>query len=229
MSHGRRSVRSLGGAPLSRALRRADCHGWSTTGRNHGPHRPRPTPPPIPPPTGALFRLVLPCVLWPSASWSRAACERAGGVRAGGATDNTNRQERPSAVRGEWAVPRPPQRTRHHPPTHSAGALPYFVLPCVGSRAAASCARAGLVFARTSAVAVCCSYGADAACLAGSAGGRRAEVTRTGTDVRERAPAEVRVLPRGLNPGAGLGVPEEQEAEQAAGHHQRMVERGRGG
>ena len=68
-----------------------------------------------------------------------------------------------------------------------------------------------------------------AACLAGSAGGRRAEVTRTGGDgVRERAPAEVRVLPRGLNPRAGLGVPEEQEAEQAAGPTNEWVERGRG-
>ena len=77
-------------------------------------------------------------------------------------------------------------------------------------------------------------YGADAACgLPRRGARRRAEVTRTGTDVRERAPAEVRVLPRGLNPGAGLGVPEEQEeeqeAEQAAGHHQRMGGRREGG
>ena len=104
-----------------------------------------------------------------------------------------------------------------------AGALPCFVLPCVGFCAAASCPSA--------LACLCVQYGADAACgLPRRGARRRAEVTRTGTDVRERAPAEVRVLPRGLNPGAGLGVPEEQEAEQAAGSTaNEWVERGRVG
>ena len=231
MSHGRRSVRSLGGAAARLPLAR--CEETATTQpRNKTTARqPQPTPAADPaahrralPPCTAV-RPVVVCVV--EQSGVRASGRRAPTGTSGRPTDGTTgtaptQTKRIAEVTGPCL--RPPQRTSP-PPTYTParGALTCFVLPCVGSCAAASCAERACVFVRTEPTPL-------AACLAGSAGGRRAEVTRTGGDgVRERAPAEVRVLPRGLNPRAGLGVPEEQEAEQAAGHHQQMGGKRKGG
>ena len=185
MSHGRRSVRSLGGAPLSRALRRADCHGWSTTeptthGRPTDHNRP---PPPIPPPTGALFRRVLPCVLWSSASWSRAACDRPAdrNERAADRNDRQERHRRPRKRIAEVTGPclRPPQRTPP-PPTYTP------------ARSLALCCRA-LVPVRLRPARArlrVCAYSTEptplAACLAGGHAGARRSRARGRTCERER-------------------------------------------
>ena len=188
MSHGRRSVRSVGGAPLSRTGRRAEGRPPPTKHHTTDHGRPRPTPPPIPPPTGALFRRVLPCVLWSSASWSRAACERAAcdrpadrNERAADRNDRQERHRRPRKRIAEVTGPclRPPQRTPP-PPTYTP------------ARSLALCCRA-LVPVRLRPARArlrVCAYSTEptplAACLAGGHAGARRSRARGRTCERER-------------------------------------------
>ena len=230
MSHGRRSVRSLGGAPLSRALRRADCH-HATTEPNHG----RPTdhnrpPPPIPPPTGALFRRVLPCVLWSSASWSRAACERAAcdrpadrNERAADRNDRQERHRRPRKRIAEVTGPclRPPQRTPP-PPTYTP------------ARSLALCCRA-LVSVRLRPARArlrVCAYSTGptplAACLAGGHAGARRSRARGRTCDRESA-GRSSCAPPGLEPGSWPWCTRRAGGRAGGSTTNEWVERGRVG
>jgi hypothetical protein len=179
MSHGRRSVRSLGGAPLSSALRRADCHGWSTTA---GP----------PTTTDPRRRSHRPPAR-SSAVYCRASCgrlrrgaeRRATGRPTGtsgrptGTTDRngTDAHKRIAEVTGPCL--RPPQRTPP-PPTYTP------------ARSLALCCRA-LVPVRLRPARArlrVCAYSTEptplAACLAGGHAGARRSRARGRTCERER-------------------------------------------